>query len=92
MQVRRWVVKLDWRVPKRGFSQVWLTGNQGLRSACFLVICVNKSLAQTMAIIYLVLMVVRIHQHAKFQAILSMRSPAKARKPQIWPVLLSKQA
>ena len=34
---------------------------------------------------------VRINQHAKFQAAIpSMRSPGNARKPQIWPVLLSK--
>ena len=34
------------------------------------------------------LKVVKIHQHAKFQAIPSMRSPGNARKPQIWPVSL----
>ena len=32
---------------------------------------------------------IKIHQHAKFHAILSMRSPGNARKPQIWPVSLS---
>ena len=34
-----------------------------------------------MAIIYSVLQVTRIHQHAQFQAIHFMRSPANARKP-----------
>ena len=33
--------------------------------------------------------VVRIHQHAKLQAIPSMRSPGNARKPHIWPISLN---
>ena len=39
-----------------------------------------------------VLKVVKIHQYAKFQAILSMHSPRNARKPQIWPVSLSQNS
>ena len=35
---------------------------------------------------------VRIHHRAKFQAISSMRSPANARKPQIWPISLSQNS
>ena len=47
---------------------------------------------KTMTKIYSVLEVDRIHQHAKFQAIPSMRSPGNARKPQIWPVSLSQNS
>ena len=35
---------------------------------------------------------VKIHQHAKFQNISSMRSPENARKPQIWSVSLSQNS
>ena len=44
---------------------------------------------QTVTIILSVLKVIKIHHHAKFQPIPSMRSPGIARKPQIWPVSLS---
>ena len=39
-----------------------------------------------------VLEMVKIHQHAKFQAISSMRSPGNVQKPQIWPVSLSQNS
>ena len=42
-----------------------------------------------MTLNYSVLKVVKIHQHEKFQAIPFVRSPGNARKPQIWPALLS---
>ena len=38
------------------------------------------------------LKVVRIHQHAKFQAISSMGFPENAWKPRIWPVSLSQNS
>ena len=36
--------------------------------------------------------VLKIHQHVKFQAIPSMRSPDNAQKPQISPVSLSQNS
>ena len=42
-----------------------------------------------MTINFSVLKVVKIHQHAKFQAIPTMCSPGNARKPPIWPISLS---
>ena len=41
---------------------------------------------------YSVLKEVKIHQYAKCQAISSMHSPANVRKPQIWPVSLSRNS
>ena len=45
----------------------------------------NEENQQTMTKIRSVLKVIRVHQHAKFQAILRMRSPENDQKPQIWP-------
>ena len=47
---------------------------------------------QTVTLNDTVLKVVKIHQHAKFQAIASMCSPGNARKPQIWSVSLSQNS
>ena len=47
---------------------------------------------QTVTLNDTVLKVVKIHQHAKFQAIASMCSPRYAWKPQIWPVSLSQNS
>ena len=51
--------------------------------------CQNYKSQQTVTQNLSVLKVVKIHQHAKFQAIPSMRSPGNAWKPKIWPVSLS---
>ena len=48
-----------------------------------------KKNQQTVTIIYSVLKMLTIHQHAKYQAISSMRSPGNAWKPQILPISLS---
>ena len=45
-----------------------------------------------MTVIWSVLKVIRIHQHAKFQAIPPMCSPENARNPQLWLVSLTQNA
>ena len=54
--------------------------------------CQNYKTRQTMTQNQSVLKVVKTYQHAKFQAIPSMRSPGYAQKPQIWPVSLSQNS